>query len=81
LQEAQHINEILVINEFHFPFPKFDILPRYGVVILQLQVFGVVSIIGLNPNLARVGDPAIQIIHRMYIRIQIWLKIGDGTRN
>ncbi len=82
LEEAQHIKETLVISEFDFPFPKFDILPRYGAVILQLQGFGVVSIIGLNPDLAWVGDLAIKIIHtEMYKRIQIWLKIGDGTKS
>lgn len=82
LEEAQHIKEILVISEFDFPFPKFDILPRYGVVILQLQGFGVVNIIGLNLDLAWVGDLAIQIVRtKMYTRIEIWLKIGDGTKS
>jgi hypothetical protein len=56
--------EILVINEFDFPFPKFDILPRYGAVILQLHGFGVVSIIGLNPYLVWVGDLTIQIVRQ-----------------
>lgn len=39
----------------------------------------VVSIIGLNPYLARIGDLVIQGTHtRMYTRIQVWLKMGDG---
>jgi hypothetical protein len=41
------------MSEFDFPFPHFDILPREGVIILRMQGFGVVSIIGLNPNLAK----------------------------
>jgi len=36
LQQAQHKDEILAINEFDFPFPHFDILPREEVVILKL---------------------------------------------
>jgi hypothetical protein len=39
----------------------------------------VVSIIGLNPDLARVGDLALFVNHiRMYTRVQVWLKIGHG---
>ncbi len=34
LGEAQHEEEILAVNEFDFPFPRFDILSRKGVVIL-----------------------------------------------
>jgi hypothetical protein len=40
----------------------------------------VVSIIGLNPYLARIGDLVIQDTHMgMYTRIQIWLKTRDGV--
>ncbi len=82
LEEAQHIKEILVRNEFYFLFPKFDTLPRCGFVILHLQGFSVISIIGLNPNSVPVGDLNIQITHtKMYTRIQIWLKTGNKTRN
>lgn len=34
LGEVQRGEEILVVNEFDFPFPRFDVLPRKGVVIL-----------------------------------------------
>ncbi len=56
LEEAQDINEILVKSEFDFPFPKFDILLIYGGIILQLQGFGVVSNIELNPDFVQVGE-------------------------
>ncbi len=52
LEEAQHRDEILVVREFDFPFPRFNILPKHGADILQLQGFVVVSIIGLNSDLA-----------------------------
>jgi len=66
------MEEILVVSEFDFPFPRFDILLRNIVVVLQLQGIGVVIIIGLNPNLVQVGDLVMQVIHtRMYTRVQI----------
>jgi hypothetical protein len=34
LGEAQHGEEILVVNAFDSPFPRFDVLPRKGVIIL-----------------------------------------------
>ncbi len=82
LGKTQHKEEILIVNEFHFPFPRFDIMFRNKVVILQLQVFGVVIIIGPNRNLVQVGDLVMQIIHTiMYTRVLVGLKLGDGTRN
>ncbi len=53
LKQDQYKDEILAISEFDFPFPRSNILPREGVIILRMQGFGVVSIIGLNPNLAK----------------------------
>jgi len=61
---------IFAINEFDFPFPHFDILLREKIVIIKLQGFGMVSIIGLNPNLARSGDLALLAIQiGMYTRV------------
>jgi hypothetical protein len=41
----------------------------------MLQGFGVVSIIGLNQNLAKIGDLALLVIQiGMYIRVQVWIK-------
>jgi len=72
LREVQHKDQILVINEFDFPFPKFDIMPKEGAIILKLQGFSVVSIIGLNPDLAKVGNLALLVTHvGMYTRVQI----------
>jgi hypothetical protein len=63
LGKAQHRDEILAVIEFVSPFPRFDILSKEGVVILCLQGFGVVHIVGLNPNFARIEDLAIQVTH------------------
>lgn len=74
--------EILDVGEFDFPFPRFDILLKHGAIILHLQGFDVVSIIGLNPDLAQVGDLAIQVTRTiMYMKTQICVKTRDGARS
>jgi hypothetical protein len=37
--------------------------PQRGVVILRFLGFGVVSLVGIDPNAARVGDIAIEVAH------------------
>jgi hypothetical protein len=70
----------LAINEFDFSFPKFDIILKEGTIISRLHGFRVVSIIRLNPNLAKVSDIALLVTHtKMYTRVHIWLRIGDGV--
>jgi hypothetical protein len=79
LREAQEKNEILATNEFDFPSPKFDILPKEGVIILRIQGFNVVTIIRLNPDLAKARDLALVVTHTiMYTKVQIWLRARDG---
>jgi hypothetical protein len=72
----------LVINEFDFSFPKFDIIPRKRTIIMWLEGFDVVNIIKLNLNKTWVRDLAIHVSHaRMYTRLHVWLKIKDGARS
>jgi hypothetical protein len=80
LRKVQHRDEILAMSEFDYPFPRFDTLLKEGDVILHLQGFGVVNIVGLNPDFARKGDVAIQVTH-IVTRIQVWLKTRNGTRS
>ncbi len=80
LRNVQHRDKILAINEFDSPFPRYDLLPTERTVIMRLQGFGLVSIIGLNLDLAKVNDLVLVITHTsMYMRVQVWLKIGHGT--
>lgn len=37
LVETQTKEEILVINEFDFPYPRFHILPREGTITLRCK--------------------------------------------
>jgi hypothetical protein len=60
------------VNEFDAPFLMFEILLKEIAIILCLQGFGAVSIIGLNAHLAKIGNLVIQVFHiGMYTRIQI----------
>ncbi len=42
---------------------------------------GVVSLVGIDTNKARVGDIAVEIAHSgFYIRAQVWVKVIDRAR-
>jgi hypothetical protein len=79
LGEAQCREKILTIHEFDFPFPKIGIIPRERIIILWLQGFKVINIVGLNLDKTWIMDLAIHVFHiGMYIRVQVWLETGDG---
>ncbi len=43
--------------------------------------FGVVRLIGINLDDARVGDIAVEVTHNgFYTRAKVWLKVVDGAR-
>jgi len=50
-------------------------------VILHFLGFGVVRLVGIDPDEARVGDIAVEVAHSgFYTRAQVWVKVIDGTR-
>jgi len=65
---------------------RFDCLrgqdgPQRGVVILCFLGFGVVTLVGIDPDEARVGDIAVGVAHNgFYTRAKVWLKVSDGAR-
>ncbi len=43
--------------------------------------FGVVTLVGINPDEARVGDIAVEVAHSdFFTRAEVWLKVSDGAR-
>jgi hypothetical protein len=43
--------------------------------------FGVVTLVGIDPDEARVGDIAIEVAYSgFYNRTEVWLKVRDGAR-
>ncbi len=50
-------------------------------MILRFLGFGVVRLVRIDPNKARVGDIAVEVAHSgFYTRAQVWLKVIDGAR-
>jgi hypothetical protein len=65
---------------------RFDFLtiqngPQRGIVILRFLSFGVVRLVGIDPDEARIGDIVVEVVHSgFYTRAQVWLKVIDGAR-
>jgi hypothetical protein len=48
---------------------------------LRFLGFGVVRLVGIDPDEARVGDIAVEVVHSgFYTRARMWLKVIDGAR-
>jgi hypothetical protein len=53
--------------------------PTRGAVVLRFEGFGVVTIVGINPEAARVGDIAVEIDHSgFHTRAEVWVKAHNG---
>jgi len=49
-------------------------------VILRFLGFGVVNLVGIDPDEARVGDVAVKVAHSgFYTRAEVWLKVRHGA--
>ncbi len=54
--------------------------PQRGSMVLRFLGFGVVRLVGIDPNEARLGDIAVEVAHSgFYTRTQVWLKVIDGA--
>ncbi len=50
-------------------------------MVLRLLGFGVVTLVGIDPEEARVGDIAVEVAHSgFYTRTEVWLKVRNGAR-
>jgi hypothetical protein len=55
--------------------------PQRGAVILRFLGFGIVRIVGINPDQARVGDIAVEVSHSgFYTNVRVWVRVTDGAR-
>jgi hypothetical protein len=76
---TQEIHEQQLVNRLAF-FTSQNRSQR-GVVILRFLGFGVVRLVGIDLDEARIGDIAIEVAHSgFYTRAQVWLKVLDGAR-
>ncbi|CAK9236243.1 unnamed protein product [Sphagnum troendelagicum] len=76
---SQESRELTLIRRFDFWTLQNG--PQRGAVVLRIVGFGIASLIGLNPDQARVGDIAVEVSHSgFYTSARIWLRVTDGTR-
>jgi hypothetical protein len=76
---TQEIREQQIVIRFDYPSGQDG--PQIRAIILRFLGFGVVIVIGIDPDEARVGDVAVEIAHNgFYTRAQVWLKLKDGAR-
>jgi hypothetical protein len=69
-----------IISRFDF-YTTRGVVPPRGAVILRSLGFGVLAIIGIDPDQARLGDIAIEVAHSgFYTRAELWVKVSNGTR-
>jgi hypothetical protein len=76
---TQEIREQQLVGRFDFLTVQNG--PQIGAVILRFLGFGVVRLVGIDPDQARVGDIAVEVAHSgFYTRARVWLKVIDGGR-
>jgi hypothetical protein len=76
---TQEIHEQQLVSRFDFFTVQNG--PQKGGVILHFLGFGVVRLVGIDPDEARVGDIVVEVAHSgFYTRAQVWLKVIDGAR-
>jgi len=69
-----------IVRRFDF-YTTRGVVPPRGVVVLRSLGFGVITIVGIDPDQARVGDIAIEIAHSgFYTQAEVWVKVSNGTR-
>jgi hypothetical protein len=74
---TQDIHEQQLVTRFDFL--AFQNGPQRGAVVLRFLGFGVVRLVGIDPDEARAGDIAVEVAHNgFYTRAQVWLKVTDG---
>jgi hypothetical protein len=76
---TQEVREQQLVSRFDFYTVQNG--PQRGAIILHFLGFGVVSIVGIDLDQARVGDIAVEVVHSgFYTRAKVWVKVVNGTR-
>jgi hypothetical protein len=75
----QEDRELNIIRRFDFVTIQNG--PQRGAAILRFLRFGVVRLVGIDPDEAKVGDIVVEITHSgFHTTIRVWLKVTDGAR-
>ncbi len=76
---TQETRELQLVGRFDFFTVQNG--PQKGAVILRFLGFGVVRIVGIDPDEALVGDIAVEVAHSgFYTRARVWVKVFNGAR-
>ncbi len=76
---TQEVHEQHLVVRFDYPRRQDEL--QVGALILRMLGFGIMIIVGVNPNEARIGDVVMEIAHNGFCtRAQVWMKIRDGAR-
>jgi len=76
-QLTQDVHEQRIINRFDYCTIRGR--PQKGTVILRFLGFGVITLVGVDPEEARIGDVAVEIAHSgFHTRVEVWLKVRNG---
>jgi hypothetical protein len=74
----QEIREQRITRRFDFGIVPYG--PQRGAVVLRVLGFGVIRLVGIEPDQTRVGDIDVKVTHSGYFtRARVWLKTIDGA--
>jgi hypothetical protein len=74
----QEVREQRIVNRFDYLRGRAG--PQRGAVILRFLGFGIVTLVGIDPDEARVGDVAVEVAHSgFHTHAEVWLKVRNGA--
>jgi hypothetical protein len=75
----QETRELQLVGRFDFFTVQNG--PQRGAVILRFLGFGVVRVVGIDPDETLVGDITVEVAHNGYYTCaRVWLKVFNGAR-
>jgi len=75
---TQDVCEQRIVNGFDYLTTQGG--PQRGAVVLRFLGFGVITLIGIDPEEARIRDIEVEIAHSgFHTRAKVWLKVTNGT--
>jgi len=77
-QLTQDVHEQRIINRFDYLTTQGR--PQRRAIVLRFVGFGVITLVRINLEEARIGDVAVEIAHSGFrTRAEVWLKVRNGT--
>jgi len=75
---TQDVREQRIVNRFDYLTIQGG--PHRGAIVLRFLGFGVITLVGIDPEEARIGDVVVEIAHSgFHTCAEVWLKVRNGT--